>query len=63
MPRLIDFQHLKASEHVHVGSVELKVGLVGANVITRRHDPFHDETKAQGVQEPEMLLVGENTWP
>ena len=49
MPRLIDFEHLQTSQHVHVRGVELKVCLVRANVITGGHDSFHDESEAQGV--------------
>lgn len=49
MPRLVNLQHLKAGEHVHVRRVELEIRLVGANMIAGRHDPFHDEPEAQGI--------------
>ena len=58
MSRLVDFEHLQTSQHVHVGGVELEVGLVGADVVAGGHDPLHHQTEPQSVQQPKVLQRG-----
>ena len=55
LPGLVDLEQDEDGDRVHEGRVELEVGVVGADVVARAHDPLHDEGEAHGVVHAKVL--------